>query len=72
MNLAFYILLKLQGKSIKDHPVIRRLIYIKTLLGKLKPLDKKLEYQINKLLRMANRNYIACHSPPLLNSQLCE
>eukprot|EP00331_Platyophrya_macrostoma_P029725 CAMPEP_0176456500 /NCGR_PEP_ID=MMETSP0127-20121128/31325_1 /TAXON_ID=938130 /ORGANISM="Platyophrya macrostoma, Strain WH" /LENGTH=502 /DNA_ID=CAMNT_0017846471 /DNA_START=43 /DNA_END=1551 /DNA_ORIENTATION=+ len=55
MNLAFYILIKLQGKTIKDHPVLRRLVYIKSLLSKLKPLDKKLEYQINKLLRMANQ-----------------
>jgi Sas10/Utp3/C1D family. len=58
MNLAFYILLKVQGKPVKGHPVIRRLIYIKTLLSKLKPIDKKLDYQITKLLRLANRNMI--------------
>lgn len=55
MNLAFYILMKVQGLSVKEHPVIRRMIYIKTLLSKLKPIDKKLDYQITKLLRMANR-----------------
>lgn len=55
-NLACYVLMKAQGASIKDHPLIRRLIYIKTLVTKLKPLDKKLEYQVNKLLRLANGN----------------
>jgi hypothetical protein len=29
-----------------------KLIYIKTLLNKLKPLEKKLEYQIEKQLKM--------------------
>ena len=55
--------MKAQGKSVKDHPVIRRLTYIKTLVNKLKPLDKKLEYQVNKLLRMANGIVIANFLP---------
>ena len=55
INIIFYLLLKNQGRSIKDHPVIKRLIYLKTLMTKLKPIDKKLEYQISKLLRLASR-----------------
>ena len=54
MNLSYLILRKVSGASIKDHPVLKRLIYIKTILSKLKNIDKKLEYQINKLLRIAN------------------
>lgn len=46
-------LFKLQGKSIKDHPLIKKLIYIKSLILKLKPIEKKMEYQINKLLRLS-------------------
>jgi hypothetical protein len=52
----FYMLLKLQGKQISNHPVIAKLIYFKTLIGKLKPIDKKLEYQISKMIRIATRD----------------
>ena len=42
--LAFYLLLKVEGQQVKDHPVIYKLAHIKTLLEKLKPLDSKLQY----------------------------
>ncbi len=38
--LSVYMLLKLEGHpNIEDHPVIMRLLHIKTLLEKLRPLD---------------------------------
>lgn len=40
--LSFYLLMKVDGKSVKDHPVIFKLAHIKTLLEKLRPLDQKL------------------------------
>lgn len=46
-------LLKSQGKSIKDHPVIDQLVRIRTVMEKLKPLDAKLKHQIDKLLKIA-------------------
>lgn len=51
--LSFYLLLKVEGKSIEDHPVIYRLAHIKTILEKLRPLDQKLQYQVDKMLREA-------------------
>jgi len=51
MSLSYYILLNTQGKSVQDHPVIKKLISIKTSLARLKPLDKKLQPEINQLLR---------------------
>lgn len=52
--LSFYLLLKLEGNTnIEEHPVVSRLLHIKTLLEKLRPLDQKLQYQIDKMLRTA-------------------
>ncbi len=49
----FYLLLKSHGASVKQHPVIDQLVKIRTVLEKLRPLDKKLAYQIDKLLKQA-------------------
>jgi hypothetical protein len=54
MNINYYLLLKAEGKSVKEHPVMQSLLRIRTLLEKLRPLDKKLKYQIDKLVRLAN------------------
>lgn len=51
--LVFYLLLKSEGKSVKDHPVISRLIEIRSYLEKTRPIDKKLKYQLGKLLAAA-------------------
>ena len=53
INLIFYILLKINGKLVKSHPVIEKLLFLRELLKKLKPIEKKMEYQINKLLRLS-------------------
>ena len=51
--LAFFVLLKSEGRETRNHAVVTRLAHIKLLLEKLRPLDKKLEYQVTKALRMA-------------------
>ena len=51
--LSVFVLLKLEGKPVRDHPVISRLLHIKVLLERLRPLDQKLQYQVDKLLRTA-------------------
>jgi len=56
MSLSFYILLNIQGKSVKDHPVIKKLISVRTMLARLKPLDKKLQPEINQLLKNIENN----------------
>lgn len=53
INICFYLLRKAEGKSVKDHPVIGQLVRIRTVLEKLRPLDKKLKYQVEKLLKMS-------------------
>ena len=53
--LSVFLLLKLEGgiTSLATHPVVDRLLYLKTLLERLRPLDQKLQYQVDKLLRTA-------------------
>ncbi|KAJ3033381.1 hypothetical protein HDV00_006400 [Rhizophlyctis rosea] len=52
-NLGFYTLLKLHGRPISGHPVVDRLIELRIVLEKVKPLEMKLKYQIEKLVRAA-------------------
>ncbi|KAG2382238.1 hypothetical protein C9374_005440 [Naegleria lovaniensis] len=53
-NILFYMLLKSSGKSVKDHPVIDQLVELRLLLEKIKPIDERMKYQIDKLVKMAN------------------
>ncbi|RIA85714.1 Sas10/Utp3/C1D family-domain-containing protein [Glomus cerebriforme] len=50
-SLTFIIYMKLNGQSIQNHPVIENLIELRIVLEKLKPLEQKLKYQIDKLIR---------------------
>ncbi|CAG8449438.1 11997_t:CDS:2 [Ambispora leptoticha] len=53
INLTFLIHLKLDGKSIANHPAITSLIESRVVLEKIKPIEHKLKYQIDKLVRAA-------------------
>ncbi|KAF9311019.1 hypothetical protein BG003_007850 [Podila horticola] len=52
-NLSFVMYRKLSGESIQDHPAIHSLIEERTILEKMKPVEQKLKYQIDKLVRAA-------------------
>ncbi|KAJ1987432.1 hypothetical protein GGI25_005911 [Coemansia spiralis] len=52
-NLAYLTLLKLHGRQIEDHSVITDLIEDRTVLEKMRPLEQRLKYQIDKMLRSA-------------------
>jgi hypothetical protein len=47
----FYMLLKLEGRDVSSHPVIDRLLHLKLLLEKVRPLDVKMQYQVDKMVR---------------------
>ncbi|KAK4745087.1 hypothetical protein SAY87_011399 [Trapa incisa] len=53
-SLVYYLLRKAKGLSIEGHPVVRSLIEIRLFLEKIRPIDKKLQYQIQKLTRVAD------------------
>ncbi|KAJ2452152.1 hypothetical protein EV183_003134 [Coemansia sp. RSA 2336] len=52
-NLSFIALLKLHGRKLQGHEVIKNLIEDRTVLEKMKPLEQRLKYQIDKLLQTA-------------------
>ncbi|KAJ3019941.1 hypothetical protein HKX48_001531 [Thoreauomyces humboldtii] len=55
-NLAFYLLLKLHGRSVVGHPAIDQLVELRIVMEKIKPLEQKLKYQIDKLVKAAAMN----------------
>ncbi|CAM6027584.1 unnamed protein product [Sphagnum balticum] len=50
-SIIFYLLMKAEARSVRDHPVIARLVELKMLLQKLSPIDKKLQHQLERLLK---------------------
>ncbi|RWR90980.1 neuroguidin-B isoform X1 [Cinnamomum micranthum f. kanehirae] len=50
---VYYLLRKAKGFSIEGHPVVRSLVEIRLFLEKIHPIDKKLQYQVQKLTRSA-------------------
>ncbi|KAI9021218.1 hypothetical protein DFJ74DRAFT_607266, partial [Hyaloraphidium curvatum] len=52
-NLSFFLLLKVDGARVEEHPAVDRMIEARTVLEKLRPLETKLRYQIEKLVKAA-------------------
>ncbi|KAJ0026222.1 hypothetical protein Pint_08508 [Pistacia integerrima] len=48
-SIVYYLLQKAKGLSVEGHPVVRSLVEIRLFLEKIRPIDKKLQYQIQKL-----------------------
>ncbi|XP_019153364.1 PREDICTED: neuroguidin [Ipomoea nil] len=51
-SLVYYLLRKAKGLSIDGHPVVQSLVEIRLFLEKIRPIDKKMQYQIQKLTRV--------------------
>ncbi|ETI38029.1 hypothetical protein F441_15956 [Phytophthora nicotianae CJ01A1] len=49
-NISFYLLLRSEGKSVSDHPVLMHLLLLKKQLNKLQSLDEVLNSQLQDLL----------------------
>lgn len=54
-NLAFYVLLKAEGGSVRTHPVVSQLVWLKELHEKVAPLDKRLKPKLKKALKAAKQ-----------------
>lgn len=53
INLTYVVLRKCSGERIEADPAIDRLVEIRTVLEKIRPVDTKLKYQIDKLVKGA-------------------
>lgn len=53
INLTYVVLRKCSGERIEGDPCIDRLVEIRTVLEKIKPINNKLKYQIDKLVKSA-------------------
>ncbi|XP_063240165.1 neuroguidin [Bacillus rossius redtenbacheri] len=53
INLTYVVLRKCSGEKIEGDPAIDRLVEIRTVLEKIRPIDQKLKYQIGKLVKTA-------------------
>ncbi|KAJ0409468.1 hypothetical protein P43SY_002358 [Pythium insidiosum] len=50
----FFALLKIESPdSVQDHPVFKELVRYRTLLERIRPLDRKMKYQVDKMLKVA-------------------
>lgn len=63
-NVTYIIYRKLSGGSLKDEEsVVDFLTEIRTVLEKIRPIDHKLKYQIDKLVKTANTGKLNEHDP---------
>jgi U3 small nucleolar ribonucleoprotein protein LCP5 len=53
LQLAYFVHLKISGKQVENNPVIDSLVELRVILDKMKPIEAKLKYQIDKLVRAA-------------------
>lgn len=63
MNLTHIMSRKVSGKSICGSADIERLVEIRTVLEKMRPIDRKLKYQIDKLIRTAKTGVAGQNDP---------
>ncbi|KAI4355977.1 hypothetical protein L6164_000031 [Bauhinia variegata] len=52
-SLLYYLLQKAKGFSIEGHPVVKSIVEIRLYLEKIRPIDKKQQYQIQKLIKVS-------------------
>ena len=65
INLTYSMLVKVDGRHIDGSDVIDRLIEIRVVLEKMRPIDKKLKYQVDKLMKMASTDVSTAEKHPL-------
>merc|ERR1719309_113839 len=63
INLAYIMLKKTKGESIDGDSAIQRLCYLRTVLEKVRPIEHKLKYQIDKFVSLAETGELRPDDP---------
>ena len=72
-QIMYFVLLKLEGKQIRGHgEVVDQMVITRMLLDKLRPLDSKLQYQLEKLSKQAMAQTAAAPLQPKPRPELLE
>ncbi|KAF4688092.1 hypothetical protein FOZ63_005948, partial [Perkinsus olseni] len=53
-NLGYYMTLKKRGGSVAEHPVVAQLAWQRALMERMRPIEQKLKYQIDRLVKLAS------------------
>ncbi|XP_059806766.1 neuroguidin [Hypanus sabinus] len=62
-DLAYVILHKVTGHSLRGEPALLRLVEHRTVLEKMRPIEQKLRYQIDKLVKTALTGTLGAGNP---------
>uniref|UniRef100_A0A023FIV3 Putative neuroguidin n=2 Tax=Amblyomma TaxID=6942 RepID=A0A023FIV3_AMBCJ len=63
LDLTHVVWCKVSGKSISGDPSIRRLVQARTVLERIRPIDQKLKYQIDKIVKTAATGTVDADDP---------
>jgi len=63
MNLGYILLRKTRGDSIEGDKAVERLCYLRTLIEKIRPIENKLKYQIDKFVTIAETGEVRPDDP---------
>lgn len=59
IDLTYYLLTKTDGNSWQGDPAVDRLVEARTVLEKLRPIDQKMKYQIDKMIKTATTGVVS-------------
>jgi U3 small nucleolar ribonucleoprotein protein LCP5 len=63
IDLTFLVWNKLKGKQLEGNDSIKRLVELRTVLEKLRPIHNRLKYRIDKLIKTSNTGSIDANDP---------
>jgi len=67
-NLTYLMLKKTSGDSIEDDKTVERLCYLRTVMEKIRPIEHKLKYQIDKCVKIAETGEVRGDDPSMLKA----
>ena len=51
IHVTFFLYMKVQGQSVRSHPVMRQLLELRYVMEKMRSLDGKMKHQIDRLMK---------------------